>query len=185
MDERTDDETPMCVLLHKSERQSYGRRAGVTLLEVLVTLAILGLLLGLLLPAVQRVRATAARGSCQSRMRELAIAVHQYGDVHVSLPAGCDYPFATDDEAPLKQVGLSWHTSILPFIEQNALWRLGWEAHRTDPIGNHVIHDQVRAIVVPVFLCPADSRSTGRTHRGVVWALADYLGLAGTGVRTN
>lgn len=175
----------MCDLTHRGKGWTCAERPGTTILELLVVVAIASLLAGMLLAAVQKARAAGARLSCQSRIRQLALAVHQYDSTRESLPAGCDYPFGRDGSAPLRQVGLSWQTSILPFVEQDALWMQAWEANQTNPVGDNAAHDAVRAAIVQVFLCPADSRSTGRTHKGATWGLTGYVGVAGTGVRNN
>jgi prepilin-type processing-associated H-X9-DG protein len=158
----------------------------LSVIEILVVMGIISLLIGLLLPGVQRIRATASKLSCQSRLRQLALAVHQYSDANGQLPVGCDYPFATDEQAQRRQVGISWHTSILPFVEQDSLWQEAWEVNRRDPTGSSDGHLAVRAHIVSVFLCPAESRSAARNYSGgQQWALTDYVGVAGTGVHNN
>ena len=84
-------------------------RAGFTLVELLVVIAIIGVLVGLLLPAVQQAREAARRMQCTSNMRQLGIACHNFADTFGGeLPAGCrDYNF------------MSWVTFILPYMEEN------------------------------------------------------------------
>src|SRR5438874_1774641 len=91
------------------------RRAGLTLLETIVVLAIIGLLLALGIPAVLRIRDMAARQQCASNLRQLALGVTLYADEHGQLPQGCAYPFLHDSSDLSRQPGLSWHTSILPY----------------------------------------------------------------------
>jgi prepilin-type processing-associated H-X9-DG protein len=152
---------------------------------VIVVLGIISLLTALLLPAVQKVRASACKAGCQAHLRDLAMAVHQYSDANGHFPVGCDYPFAKNGESSLRQVGISWHTSILPFLEQDPLWREAWEANSIDPGGNTAEHLAARAHVVAEFLCPAEPRTMARTYRGEPWGLTDYVGVAGTGVHKN
>jgi prepilin-type processing-associated H-X9-DG protein len=157
----------------------------LTLVETLVVIAIVAVVVGLTVPAVQRVRDAGARLKCASNLRQLALAVHLFADVRQQLPKGCDYPFLRSPNQLLTQTGLSWQTSILPYVEQNALWRLAWEAHRQDPRGHAALHGVVKAKTVPVYLCPSEPRQMGGYGNGLEWGLTSYLGVAGTGVWKN
>src|SRR5512145_733253 len=92
------------------------QRPGFTLIELLVVIAIIAILIGLLVPAVQKVREAAARTKCQNHMRQLALALHGYHDAHRTLPPG-------GSGAP-GGVNLSFHVYILPHVEQDNLHRL-------------------------------------------------------------
>jgi prepilin-type N-terminal cleavage/methylation domain-containing protein/prepilin-type processing-associated H-X9-DG protein len=170
-------------MMHSPSEQSISsiRRSGWTLVELLVVLLILGLLVGITLPAVHRIRDVAARAGCASNLRQLALGVHLYADAWHQLPEGCAYP------RPLfPRPGISWHTNILPYVEQNQLWQLAWEAFRQDRSGDHSsLHAAVMAKSIPVFLCPSDSRETGVSTTGRVWGLTSYRGVAGTGWSRN
>jgi prepilin-type N-terminal cleavage/methylation domain-containing protein/prepilin-type processing-associated H-X9-DG protein len=157
-----------------------GVRSGLTLLEVLVVIAIVGVLIGLAVPAVQRVRDTAARARCMSNLKQLALAAHLYSGSHHKLPEGCGYPFLNDPNRWMYHAGLSWHTSILPYVEQDELWRRAWEAQRQNPSGSGSGHDLVMAQVVPIYLCPSESRRQGDNGSGKTWGLTSYVGVAGT-----
>lgn len=153
----------------------------LTLLETLVAIAIVGVLIGLLLPAVQRVRDAAARAACASNLRQLGIGVHLYADVHERLPQGCSYPFLRSPDQLRGQIGLSWLTSILPFVEQNDLWNLAWKAQAQDPSGHADLHGTVEAKIMPVYLCPAEPRQSGGFANSTrTWGLTSYVGVAGT-----
>jgi prepilin-type N-terminal cleavage/methylation domain-containing protein len=87
-----------------------GRRAGFTLVELLVVIAIIGILIALLLPAVQAAREAARRSQCTNNLKQLSLAMHNYADVYKRLPL-----------PGLLANQVSWHALILPFIEQKAL----------------------------------------------------------------
>jgi prepilin-type N-terminal cleavage/methylation domain-containing protein/prepilin-type processing-associated H-X9-DG protein len=121
------------------------RTRGFTLIELLVVIAIIAILIGLLLPAVQKVREAAARTKCQNQIKQLALAVHAYHDTQRSLPRS--YVAATQ---------LSWHVYILPHMEQDNLFR----AFNTTAGGDYTItgrnnpHGLTR---MPMYLCPSST----------------------------
>jgi prepilin-type N-terminal cleavage/methylation domain-containing protein len=122
------------------------RRSGFTLIELLVAIAIIGILIALLLPAVQKVREAANRARCENNLKQLAIALHNYHGVFEAFPPGRTYPSASSFSA---------HSKLLPFLEQDNLYRLiNFDVPYSDP-ANAVS----RATVVPTFLCPSDGRS--------------------------
>src|SRR5581483_8207349 len=87
------------------------RRTAYSLLEVLVILAIIAVLVGLILPAIQSVRAAAWRTRCANNLKQLGLALHQYHDVRHVLPPGCAYRGGADP-----QPYMSWLTRLLPFL---------------------------------------------------------------------
>lgn len=97
------------------------RRTGFTLVELLVVIAIIGVLVALLLPAVQAAREAANRMSCSNNLKQLGIALHNHHDTHKRLPPG-----GLNDVAPVGTGGGSWGSSwmvfILPFVEQGPLY---------------------------------------------------------------
>jgi prepilin-type N-terminal cleavage/methylation domain-containing protein len=93
------------------------RFAGFTLVELLVVIAIIGVLVALLLPAVQAAREAARRMQCGTNLKQLGLAMHNYHDAHRSLPSGVIW----EPSWPLGPMGSTWITLILPYIEQGTL----------------------------------------------------------------
>ncbi|HTK74560.1 MAG TPA: DUF1559 domain-containing protein [Gemmataceae bacterium] len=151
------------------------RRWAFTLVELLVVIAIIATLLGLLLPAVQRVREAASRLRCQNHLKQLGLAIHNYHDANAALPPSRRDP------------GGTFLVYLLPFVEQGSLaaaWNL------SAPQGFYVQSAAARQTPVPLFFCPsrrsADdqllSRSGDDADSGgqfVAGALADYAVSAG------
>jgi prepilin-type N-terminal cleavage/methylation domain-containing protein len=123
------------------------RRSGFTLVELLVVIAIIGVLVALLLPAVQAAREAARSASCKNSMRQVGLALHNYHDIHLRLPAGWI------GNAPEGTPGWGWMVSILPQLEQGPLHDNVIRRHL--PIGDDA-NQQARENVLPVLLCSSD-----------------------------
>lgn len=153
-------------------------RAAVTIIEVMVVIAIMSLLMGLLLSATQQVRVAAARAECLSNLRNLGIALHQYEAINDVLPPGSGPAQGLNEPQSWDRsyFPMSWHTRILPFLEQSALWEEADTGYRLSPQWDENPPHTGQLKVVSVFLCPAESRPLYQGH----WALTSYLGISGT-----
>ncbi|MFI4873933.1 MAG: DUF1559 domain-containing protein, partial [Blastopirellula sp. JB062] len=102
-------------------------RSGFTLVELLVVIAIIGVLIGLLLPAVQQAREAARRIQCVNNLKQFGLAMHNYHDTHKTFASGSISPISNPassnwcKESSRNTGGASWTILILPFLEQNNL----------------------------------------------------------------
>lgn len=128
-------------------------RRGFTLVELLVVIAIIGVLIALLLPAVQQAREAARRIQCSNNMKQLGLAMHNYHDTYGNFPAGQFSQQQLDD--PNGQPNrMTWFTSILPFVEQRAMYDLVKPSMANSPANTW--NETVRKTVVDGFVCPSD-----------------------------
>ncbi len=142
--------------------KSMPRQRGFTLVELLVVIAIIGILVGLLLPAVQSAREAARRMQCSNNLKQFGLAIHNYESTNKRLPAG---------RSPS---GLSTHAQLLPYMEQNNAYNMvdfnvAW---------NHVSNTSALAVNIPTFTCPSDPVSTVP----VGWAGTNYRSNQGSGI---
>ena len=126
-------------------------RRAFTLIELLVVIAIIAVLIGLLLPAVQKVRAAAARMSCQNNLKQVGLALQTYHDANRQFPPGYTSGVTAtgDDTGP----GWGWAAYILPHVEQQNLFN---QITFAQPV-EHPANANARVQVVKTYLCPADS----------------------------
>jgi prepilin-type N-terminal cleavage/methylation domain-containing protein len=150
--------------------RSRGRpRCAFTLIELLVVIAIIAILIGLLLPAVQKVRGAAARLQCQNNLKQIGLAMHNYHDVYKKFPAGHEmhitnyqgplpapamagWTYATDGTSGGPYYFANWAIRILPFLEQQALFNL----YNLNYTNDHPLNRTVVTSFVAVYNCPSD-----------------------------
>ncbi|MFO0938353.1 MAG: DUF1559 domain-containing protein [Gemmataceae bacterium] len=133
------------------ERNHTQRRHGFTLIELLVVIAIIAILIGLLLPAVQKVREAAARTQCINNLKQVGLALQNYHDANTKFPPGYASLFdsAGNDTGP----GWGWAAHLLPQMEQDNLYR---QIDLKQPI-EALANSQARVAIVKSFLCPSDN----------------------------
>ena len=149
----------------------FRRRRGFTLVELLVVIAIIGILVALLLPAVQVAREASRRTKCQNNLRQIAIAVHNYHDVFLNLPVeGDDGPTqcCSPDQGNIRYYNWTFH--ILPYLEQKTVYDQGKFDFST-----------IHTSIVHTYYCP--TRRQPRLYKGN--AKSDYAANAGTTVNNG
>jgi prepilin-type N-terminal cleavage/methylation domain-containing protein/prepilin-type processing-associated H-X9-DG protein len=149
------------------------RRQAFTLIELLVVIAIIAVLIGLLLPAIQKVREAANRMSCSNNLKQIGLAAHSYHDVNGKFPPGVLIPWARVDDGANTQAygpfGPNWAVFLLPYIEEQNLYNQANPASFPGIAvtkGMTPAYDKVnnswRSIVstpIKSFLCPSDQRN--------------------------
>jgi prepilin-type N-terminal cleavage/methylation domain-containing protein len=146
-----------------------------TLIELLVVIAIIAILIGLLLPAVQKVREAAARTKCTNNLKQIGLALHNYHDVNGFLPAGAYGPSSNGAPTINNGVDLGYTVYILPYVEQNALYS---QVDFTQAYNGANNIANVNEVLVPVYQCPSCS-VIEQNGGGVSGKALHYLAVMG------
>jgi len=177
-------------------------RRAFTLIELLVVIAIIAILIGLLLPAVQKVREAAAKTKCQNNLHQLGIACHAYNDAFGSLPAGVMLTGLTKGAVAPQNIlsayrtqpfGPNWLVLLLPQMEQSALYarcQVSIDDYKAKAYSTAATDQSWRQIVstpVPSLICPSDTRNSstpfalnlGSNYNN--WARGSYAANGGPG----
>jgi prepilin-type N-terminal cleavage/methylation domain-containing protein len=154
------------------------RTRGFTLVELLVVIAIIGILIALLLPAVQAAREAARRSQCTNNLKQLGLALHNHHDVYQRFPAG-----GARDQAPFGEGetdwGSSWLVYILPFVEQKNIYDK-WQFNNSSGVFNGNNMTLINNLIIPGYVCPSSplNKTCDATYlctRGAV----NYVGISG------
>lgn len=165
---------------NRVRRGRWLERQGFTLVELLVVIAIIGILIALLLPAVQAAREAARRSQCLNNLKQMGLGMHNYHDVHGTFPPGCiiqtaDPDYAAGSDTEVESWG--WGAFLLPYVEQQPL-------HDKAGISRGQLLENVIATVakqpLSVYRCPSDTGPVIReTSTYADWATSNYKACTG------
>jgi prepilin-type N-terminal cleavage/methylation domain-containing protein/prepilin-type processing-associated H-X9-DG protein len=173
-------------------------RRGFTLVELLVVIAIIGVLVALLLPAIQAAREAARRQQCQSNLRQLSVGLANYESAKGAYPPAFEYT-KSDNPANLANIGSNWTIRVLPYVEQQALYNRidftvtvpGTWKGKAPPLISHANNEGIHSTPLDVMRCPTDSFASVPLeipiNRGTpqVWARGNYGANGGNGPMGN
>lgn len=157
-------------------------RDGFTLVELLVVIAIIGVLVALLLPAIQAAREAARRSQCLSNLRQMSIGLLNYESSNGSFPSAFDFPEGANP-ATMNNMGPNWIVKLLPFIEQQPLY----DQFDLTKYVSDLDNEGPRTTVLPSLMCGSDPfnqqmlEMPGVRGRPFIWARGNYAANAGNG----
>ena len=168
------------------------RKRGFTLIELLVVIAIIGVLVSLLLPAVQQAREAARRTQCRNNLKQIGLAIHNYHDVYNTLPPGNVHKFGNQNVAAMAAWG--WHVFILPQLDQQSLFQaMGVNERDLDSVLRDPTVQNLPKTHLTVYRCPSDTAPDLNSKREydnpysaafggqpVYLGTANYVGVCGT-----
>src|SRR5262249_52356937 len=144
---------------------------GFTLIELLVVIAIIAVLIGLLVPAVQKVREAANRAECSNNLKQIGLACHNYASAFGRLPPGAA------DFAPKATSSASVLALILPYVEQANKYA---QFDFSQDVNSSASNNAARIQDVPFYLCPSDISSGGINYGSGLYGRLNYFGNIGT-----
>ncbi|NLF70154.1 MAG: DUF1559 domain-containing protein [Candidatus Anammoximicrobium sp.] len=159
--------------------------SGFTLVELLVVIAIIGILVALLLPAIQAAREAARRSQCVNNLKQLAVAVHNHHDVHGR------FPYQPADPDGVAALGWQWGAQLFPFVELQAVYDdIGVKSRTAEAYFQAVLAGSAvdhRTTVLPVFICPSCNMDNVRKDRGSpdAWYSYAYNGIDYQAAKSN
>lgn len=158
-------------------------KRGFTLVELLVVIAIIGVLIALLLPAVQAAREAARRTQCVNNLKQMGLGLHNFHDVNRRYPAGCSNNMGVHGTATSQKFGTSWMAYIMPFIELGNAYdkaQLGTnQEFNTSTISNG-IGSGAGSPQFDVYRCPSSPLDAEVCSADPKTMIADYVAIAGT-----
>jgi prepilin-type N-terminal cleavage/methylation domain-containing protein/prepilin-type processing-associated H-X9-DG protein len=157
------------------------RRGGFTLIELLVVIAIIAVLIGMLLPAVQKVREAASRSSCSNNMHQLVLAAQHYHDNNGKLPPAAQMNASVTNVCTDGQnFGPNWAVILLPYIEQAPLFATVQNSVRDYMTTGDNTWRSIRGASIPTLRCPSDGgQDIPCSRAGGGWARGNYAANAG------
>ena len=166
-------------------RKPHKATSGFTLVELLVVIAVIGILIAMLIPAVQAVRSAARRTHCSNNMHQIAIAIHHYDDAHKRFPVNQVGPGLDNGSGGFESGYYSWLVPILPYIEESPVFykfHIGLNNGDGDGYQVSSSHPNAEAVSsrISTYLCPSDDADYDNTVMGSANpASGSYVGNAG------